>query len=92
MKTLLFILQPEPGKIVQISRRCRGIDFVYGFCRAVLCAGLHVSFVGSFRRGTDPELATQWAEPCDFGIQSCRNISFDLTPEAGWMNKTNKTK
>jgi len=81
-----FLLQPEPGQIIQIYVRHRRVDFRYGFCRAIHHAGRYVQFVGGFRRREDPSMTTRWAESCDFGIQPFERFSFDLATEAEWMS------
>ena len=88
MKTASFLLQPDPGTIVQIYRRHCLFDFLIGYCRAVLHAGGHVMFADSFRRRSDPQMTAHWAEPHDFGIQLFERYSFELAPEAEWMSLT----
>jgi len=85
MKPAAFLLQPEPGKIIQIYvRHCR-FDFLHGYCRGILHVGRHVRFVMGFRCCENPSMTLRWAEPHDFGIQLIEGYSFNFTPEAEWM-------
>ena len=81
-----FLLQPEPGQIIQIYVRHRRVDFRYGFCRGIHHAGRYVQFVGGFRCRENPSMSLRWAEPHSFGIQPFERFSFELAPEAEWMS------
>ncbi len=85
MNEEVFLLQPEPGQVVQISKRHGRCDFVIGYCRGVLQVGRFVRFLEGFHRCSDPAMTTTWHEPHDFGIQPLRQLSFTITPEAPWM-------
>lgn len=84
----LFLLRPNPDRIIQIFTRCRGVGFSYGFCREAVFADSCVQFVGGFRRCSDPSLAHQWSEPCDFGLQPRDGFAFELVAREPWMTCT----
>ena len=88
MKDSLFIVQPEPGKIVQIYVRHRHFDFLHGFCRGILHAGRYVQFLEGFLLRSNPEMTALWSEVHDFGIQRRDQFSFETTDEAPWMSLT----
>ena len=94
MNPEIFLLRPEPGKIIQIYARYGCVDFIHGFCRAVLQAGHHFQFLEGIRRCSDPAMTMHWSEPCDFGIQPRERFYFDIIPEAAWMSerKTGRIK
>ena len=85
MNPELFLLQAEPGKIIQIYARYRHVDFIHGYCRAVLHAGRYFQFLEGLRRCSDPAMRMHWSEPCDFGIQPRERFYFQILPEAEWM-------
>ena len=87
MNSEIFLLQPEPGKIIQIYARYGCVDFIHGFCRAVLQAGHHFQFLEGIRRCSDSAIRMHWSEPCDFGIQPRERFYFDIIPEAQWMSE-----
>jgi hypothetical protein len=94
MKDELFILRPDPGKIVQIFLRCRHFDFLHGFCRGLLQAGRYVQFLDGFLRRANPDMTVLWSEAHDFGIQRRDQFSFELADETLWMShsKPKRTK
>ena len=88
MKGAIFIVQPSPGKILQVYLRCRRVDFLDGFCRGVLHVGKYVQFLEGFRRRSDPGMTVLWSEPHDFGLQPRERFSVELADEAPWMSLT----
>jgi hypothetical protein len=92
MKDELFLIQPEPGKIIQIYLRCRQYDFLHGFCRGILHAGRYIQFLEGFLRRANPDMTVLWSEPHDFGIQRRDQFSFETTDEAPWMSHSNPQK
>jgi len=87
MKNGLYLVKPAPGMIIQIYVRYCHFDFLHGFCRGLLHAGLYVQFIEGFRRHENPEMTIRWAEACDFGIRPLEQFSFELAPEAEWMTR-----
>ena len=92
MNSEIFLLQPEPGKIIQIYARYGCVDFIHGFCRGVLQTRNHFQFLEGIRRCSDSAIRMHWSEPCDFGIQPRERFYFDIIPEAGWMSHSNPQK
>ena len=89
MNDELFLLQPEPGKIVQIYVRHRHFDFLQGFCRGVLHAGPYIQFLEGFLRRANPNMTVLWSEAHDFGIQRRDHFTFETADEAPWMTSSN---
>ena len=89
MKDDLFIVKPEPVKIIQIYVRHGHFDFLHGFCRGVLHVGRYVKFLEGFRRCSDPAMTVFWPEPRDFEIQRREQFSFETADEASWMSHSN---
>ena len=87
MNSEIFLLQPEPGKIIQIYARYGCVDFIHGFCRGVLQTRNHFQFLEGIRRCSDSAIRMHWSEPCDFGIQPRERFYFDIIPEAQWMSE-----
>lgn len=91
MKSELFLLQPEPGKLVRISIPYHHVFFLFGFCRSILHVGRQVQFFESFRLGMDPAMTRSWAEPFDLGLQTHEGYSFEIVEEEPWMSEPRPT-
>lgn len=89
MKDDLFIVQPEPGKIIQIYVRHCHFDFLHGFCRGILHSGEYVQFLEGFRRRSNLAMTALWSEAHDFGIQRRDRFTFETADEAPWMPPSN---
>ena len=89
MKDELFIVQPEPGKIIQIYLRFRRFDFLHGFCRGIIHAGPFIGFLEGFLRRSNPGMTALWSEAHDFGIQRRDHFTFETADEAPWMTSSN---
>jgi len=81
----ILLLRPPPGKIIGIYACHRRVDFLRGYCRGLIHVGGQVEPIAAFRRGTDPDMRKQWAEPCRLGRRFIGDLCFAFLPEAKWM-------
>jgi hypothetical protein len=82
----LFCMRTKPGRVLEIYTRLRGVDFHYGFCRAVVFADSAVQFLEGFRRRSDAKTGREWSEPSDFGLQLQEGFTFEIRLQADWMS------
>ena len=85
MQWNFYSLEPTKGFVLEVSLHCYGTPLQLGYCRSAVFGGPYVYFHGSFVRCSDPGLFRSWAESRDFGFLPREFISFNLIPEARWM-------
>ena len=88
----LFLLRPQPGKVIEISIRHHRLNLRVGFCKALLHLGPYIQILDAFRCGMNPSMTLRWAEPHDFGIQPFGRLAFSFAPEADWMSFSRPTE
>lgn len=80
-----FLIEPEPGHVVEIYTLHRYHYLLTGYCRAVIQTPNHLHFIGGFKRESNVDLTHCWAMPNEWESVSLNEASIGFIREQPWM-------
>ena len=84
-----FFIEPPFGYIVEIYTPVLYHHFLTGYCRSVMQTPTHLHFLGGFKRASNIDLTSCWAESCEWECVPLAKVSIDIAQEQPWMRLAN---
>jgi len=80
-----FVIEPEPGHVVEIHTLHLYHFFLTGYCRSVIQTPTHLHFLGGFKRISNVDLTHCRAEPHEWECVPVAKASIGFSLEQPWM-------